>query len=240
GCDGSVLLDDTKRFKGEKNALPNRNSLRGFEVIDTIKADVERACPSTVSCADILTLAAREAFSNQEGLSGTFHWAGVLVRSLDYSKPFSNSKQGFVLLSVGANRWTYHRLCSMFHIQEEAFQLQRLWKARSYSRFSLLSGLRSTCPNVDKSNTKLAPLDTATAYMFDNTYYDNLVSNSGLLESDQALMGDPVAASLVSSYSMYPYMFSQDFGASMVKMGSIGVLTGQVGEIRKKCGSVNS
>lgn len=56
-----MLLDDTEDFKGEKNALPNRKSLRGFEVIDNIKADVERFCPSTVSCADILTLAAREA-----------------------------------------------------------------------------------------------------------------------------------------------------------------------------------
>lgn len=56
-----MLLDDTKCLKGEKNAGPNRNSLRGFEVIDTIKANVERACPSTVSCADILTIAAREA-----------------------------------------------------------------------------------------------------------------------------------------------------------------------------------
>lgn len=46
---------------GEKNALPNRNSVRGFEVIDNIKEDVERFCPSTVSCVDILTLAAREA-----------------------------------------------------------------------------------------------------------------------------------------------------------------------------------
>lgn len=61
GCDGSVLLDDTKGFKGEKNGLPNRNSARGFEVIDSIKADVEKACPSTVSCTDILTLAASYA-----------------------------------------------------------------------------------------------------------------------------------------------------------------------------------
>lgn len=48
-------------MKGEKNAFPNRNSARGFEVIDTIKANVEKSCPDTVSCADILTLAAREA-----------------------------------------------------------------------------------------------------------------------------------------------------------------------------------
>lgn len=55
-----MLLDDTFYFKGEKNAAPNRNSVRGYETIDIIKAHVERACPSTVSCVDILTLAARE------------------------------------------------------------------------------------------------------------------------------------------------------------------------------------
>lgn len=61
GCDASILLDDTDKLEGEKNALPNRNSVRGYEVIDIIKADVEKACPSTVSCVDILALAAREA-----------------------------------------------------------------------------------------------------------------------------------------------------------------------------------
>lgn len=61
GCDASVLLDDTNTLTGEKNALPNKNSIRGFDVIDKIKSDLENACPSTVSCADILTLAAREA-----------------------------------------------------------------------------------------------------------------------------------------------------------------------------------
>lgn len=45
---------------GEKNALPNRNSVRGYEVIDTIKTNVEAACNGTVSCADILALAARD------------------------------------------------------------------------------------------------------------------------------------------------------------------------------------
>ena len=56
-----MLLDASNSFESEKDANPNRNSARGFELIDTIKANVEKACPSTVSCADILTLAAREA-----------------------------------------------------------------------------------------------------------------------------------------------------------------------------------
>ncbi|KAE9613024.1 putative peroxidase [Lupinus albus] len=67
GCDGSVLLDDTSTLKGEKNARPNQNSIRGFEVIDKIKSALEVACPSTVSCADILALAAREAVNFSRG-----------------------------------------------------------------------------------------------------------------------------------------------------------------------------
>lgn len=59
GCDASVLLDDSKADASEKNAIPNKNSLRGFEVIDEIKAALEEACPHTVSCADTVALAAR-------------------------------------------------------------------------------------------------------------------------------------------------------------------------------------
>ena len=56
-----MLLDATSSFTGEKTAGPNANSIRGFEVIDNIKSQVESLCPNVVSCADILAVAARDS-----------------------------------------------------------------------------------------------------------------------------------------------------------------------------------
>lgn len=42
-------------------------TLRGFEVIDDIKKEIEKKCPGTVSCADILTTAARDATGMVDG-----------------------------------------------------------------------------------------------------------------------------------------------------------------------------
>ncbi|KAA8545904.1 hypothetical protein F0562_020645 [Nyssa sinensis] len=255
GCDGSVLLDDTKHFKGEKNALPNRNSVRGFDVIDNIKSDIERACPLSVSCADILTLAAREAVY----LSGGPYWPVSLGRrdGLTASQkaanehlpspfePLQNITSKFaangldlkdVVALSGAHTIGY---AQCFTFKRRLYNFKGSGKPDPTLDSSLLSSMQNTCPNVDGSNSKLAPLDSQTTYRFDNLYYKNLVQNTGLLESDQALVGDPKTADMVNSYSMDPFLFSKDFAASMIKLGNIGVLTGQDGEIRKKCGSVN-
>ena len=57
GCDASVLLqgNDTERSD------PANTSLGGFSVINSAKRVLEIFCPETVSCADVLSLAARDA-----------------------------------------------------------------------------------------------------------------------------------------------------------------------------------
>ncbi|XP_073119882.1 peroxidase 10-like [Henckelia pumila] len=255
GCEGSILLDEGSDFKGEKNAFPNRNSVHGFEVIDAIKADVEKACPSTVSCSDILTLAARDAVS----LTGGPFWPVPLGRrdgltanetaaNTDLPSPFESlvnitakfiskglDSKDVVVLSGG------HTIgfAQCFTFKSRLFNFDGAGNPDPILDESLLTILRGVCPNQDDSNTNLVPLDSATSSKFDNSYFKNLANSSGVLQSDQVLMSDNKTVALVLNYSKYPFVFFKDFGVSMIKMGNIGVLTGQDGQIRKNCRVVN-
>ncbi|KAG6782186.1 hypothetical protein POTOM_011578 [Populus tomentosa] len=59
GCDASVLLDAAIGIDSEKDSPPNQN-LKGFDIIDKIKSEIEKVCPGVVSCAGIVASAARE------------------------------------------------------------------------------------------------------------------------------------------------------------------------------------
>ncbi|XP_031252785.1 putative Peroxidase 48 [Pistacia vera] len=59
GCDASILLDAAEGIDSEKDSPPNED-LKGFDIIDIIKEELEEICPAVVSCADTLVLAARE------------------------------------------------------------------------------------------------------------------------------------------------------------------------------------
>ncbi|XVF15601.1 hypothetical protein REPUB_Repub09cG0168400 [Reevesia pubescens] len=255
GCDASILLDDIgSTFVGEKNAFPNQNSVRGYEVIDNIKANVEKACPSTVSCTDIITLAARDAVSfaggsyfmvplgRRDGRTANKTAANELpspFEPLDRIIAKFNSKgldiKDVVVLS-GAHTIGF---AQCFTFKPRLFNFSGSGKPDPELDASFLKGLQTVCPDQVNSDTNLVPLDSATATRFDNSYYKNLGSNSGLLRSDHVLSTDNRTASMVLNYSKYPYLFLTDFGTSMVKMANIGVLTGQDGEIRKNCKVVN-
>ncbi|CAJ2646233.1 unnamed protein product [Trifolium pratense] len=254
GCDGSVLLDDTDTLKGEKNALPNKNSLRGFDVIDKIKFDLESVCPSIVSCADILALAAREAvylsrgpfwfvpLGRRDGTTASESEANNLPAPFDTLEKITAKfiskgleKKDVAVLS-GAHTFGFAQ-CATF--KTRLFNFNASFKSDPSLDSSLLQNLQNLCPNQANSDTNLAPLDHVTTNIFDNTYYKNVLSNSALLQSDQALLDDNTIASLVTNYSKCPFEFFKDFGVSIEKMGRIGVLTGQQGQIRKNCRVVN-
>jgi len=100
------------------------------------------------------------------------------------------------------------------------------------------TSLRANCPA--SGGTSLAPLDTTTPTAFDNAYYTNLLSQRGLLHSDQELFNNGSADSTVSNFASNAAAFTSAFAAAMVKMGNLSPLTGSQGQIRLNCWRVNS
>lgn len=60
GCDGSILIDSTANQTAEKDD-PTNKTVEGYNLVDAIKSALEMVCPGTVSCADIVALAAKTA-----------------------------------------------------------------------------------------------------------------------------------------------------------------------------------
>ncbi|XP_015698101.1 cationic peroxidase 1-like [Oryza brachyantha] len=247
GCDGSVLLDDTPTFTGEKTAAPNNNSLRGFDVIDNIKAQIEGICPQVVSCADILAVAARDSvvalggptwvvqLGRRDSTTASLDAANndIPAPTLDLgdlNKSFSNkglSATDMIALS-GAHTIGQAR-CVNFR--------NRIYSETNIDS-SLATSLKSNCPNTTGDNN-ISPLDASTPYVFDNFYYKNLLNKKGVLHSDQQLFNGGSADSQTTTYSSNMATFFTDFSAAMVKMSNIAPLTGSSGQIRKNCRKVN-
>ncbi|XP_058198237.1 peroxidase N [Rhododendron vialii] len=255
GCDGSVLLDGND---GEKFALPNLNSARGFEVVDAIKTAVESACSGVVSCADILAVAARDSVL----LSGGNSWKVLLGRrdglvanqtgaNTSLPSPFEDLNAIIAkFFAVGLNLTDVvvlsggHTIglakCATF-----SFRLNFTGTGTPDPTMdsTLVSDLQNRCPATGDGNNT-APFDRNSTDLFDNHYFKNLLSGNGLLASDQILFSSDAGASttksLVQFYSDNPSLFLADFANSMVKMGNISPITGSSGEIRKNCRVVNS
>ncbi|XP_065879097.1 peroxidase N-like isoform X2 [Euphorbia lathyris] len=250
GCDGSVLLDGND---GEKFALANLNSARGFEVVDSIKTALENQCSGVVSCADILAIAARDSVL----LSGGPSWKVALGRrdglvanqtlaNLSLPSPFEGLDAIInKFLAVGLNITDVVSLsgqakCGTFN--NRLFDFNQTGVADPTVDSVLLSDLQSFCPLNGDAN-KITSLDRNSTDLFDNHYFNNLLNNKGLLGSDQILYSSTEAVSttksIVESYSSNSKLFFDDFANSMLKMGNISPLTGSLGEVRRNCRLVN-
>ncbi|KAF3330432.1 peroxidase 4-like protein [Carex littledalei] len=249
GCDGSLLLDDTANFTGEKNATPNKNSARGFNVIDDIKTAVETACPGIVSCADILAIAAQDSVVILGGPS----WNVKLGRRDALTASLSGANNNIPAPSMNLNDLTSKfsaqglsttDMVTLSGAHTIGFARCTSFRSHIYNDTNIDSSFaqstQSNCPLTSGSgDDNLAPLDLQTQYIFDCNYYKNLINKKGLLHSDQELYNNGSTDSQVQTYSTNPVQFKSDFAAAMIKMGDISPLTGSQGEIRKNCRVVN-
>ncbi|KAI9116115.1 hypothetical protein K1719_013045 [Acacia pycnantha] len=231
----------------EKTAAPNANSVRGFDVIDTIKSRLETTCPGVVSCADIVAVAARDSVVALGGTTWSVQLgrrdsttASLSAANSNLPSPFSNlsalitafSNKGFTakeMVALSGSHTIGKAQCSFF-------------RTRIYNETNIDSAfaktLQGNCPSTG-GDSNLSNLDTTTPNFFDDAYFKNLLCKKGLLHSDQQLFNGGSTDSIITAYSNNLATFRADFANAMIKMGNLSPLTGSNGQIRTNCRKVN-
>ncbi|KAL2328331.1 hypothetical protein Fmac_021758 [Flemingia macrophylla] len=250
GCDGSVLLNSTKYYKAEKDAIPNL-TLRGFDFIDKIKSLVEAECPGVVSCADVLALTARDSVH----VIGGPYWNvptgrrdGLISRAADALQylpaPFSNLTtllSSFARFGLDANDLVLlsgaHTI-GMAHCSTISTRLYN-YTGKGDTDPNLQSEYAKNlktlkCKNINDQTT-LIEMDPGSRNTFDLGFYKQLVKRRSLFQSDAALLDSSITRSIIAKQLQSTEGFFVEFAKSMEKMGRINVKTGTEGEIRKHC-----
>ncbi|KAM3405064.1 hypothetical protein ACQJBY_007883 [Aegilops geniculata] len=254
GCDGSIMLR-SRRGTAERDATPNR-SMRGFDAIERIKAKLETLCPLTVSCADIIAMAARDAVYLSRG-----PWYGVETgrrdgnvtvaeyAENDLAPPDSNIVDVKTFFSVKS--LTAKDIVVLFGSHSIGTSHCEAFRKRLYNFTgamdqdpSLDAGyarqLRKLCPRRGGGRARRAkvPMDPGSGFTFDLSYYRHVLATGGLFQSDGSLLHDPATKGYVErmANASSPDEYYQDFAAAMVKMGRTDVLPDSLGEVRATCG----
>lgn len=98
--------------------------------------------------------------------------------------------------------------------------------------------LKQLCPqNVDPSVA--VDMDPVTPRAFDNAYYQNLVEGKGMFKSDQVLFSEESSRPTVRAFASQPAAFASAFAGAMMRLGRVGVKTGDQGEVRRDCSAFN-
>ncbi|KAK7846431.1 cationic peroxidase 1, partial [Quercus suber] len=168
----SVLLDDTSTFTKKKTA-------------DTIKSQLENICPGVVSCADILVVARDFVVA-----LGETNWTVQLGRRDSTTASLSAANS-----NIPAPTLNLSGILSAF--SNKGFTANEM-VALSDSSFA--TSLKSNCPSTG-GDSNLAPLDLTSPTSFDSAYFKNLISNKGLLHSNQQLFNGGSVYSQVNAYS---------------------------------------
>ncbi|CAF2087851.1 peroxidase 69 [Brassica rapa] len=251
GCDGSVLLAGNT---SERTAVPNR-SLRGFEAIEEAKARLEVACPRTVSCADILTLAAREAVVLTGGqgwrvplgrLDGRISQASDVILPGPFD-PVDKQKRDFAaktlntidLVTLVGGHTIGTAGCGL--VRGRFFNFNGTGQPDPSINPRFVPLVQNRCPLTGDASARV-DLDDGSVGRFDTSFLRNVRSSRVVLQSDLVLWRDPETRAIIErllGLRRPSLRFGTEFGKSMVKMSLIDVKTGSDGEIRRVCSRIN-
>ncbi|KAK9986903.1 hypothetical protein SO802_031854 [Lithocarpus litseifolius] len=218
GCDASILTDSTKKNSSEKIASPNQ-TVRGYEVIDKAKKSLENTCPSTVSCANIITLATRDAIAlvgkpnytvptgRRDGLGSNPANANLPGPGICVSK---------ALQFFNAKGMDLNEMVTLLSAHTVGFAHYFFFS----NRLSNFRGFGVPDPSMDP--TLVAKFNKTSA-----------LNVSATIDWELAL--DSSTANIVFGFASNGIRFQNNFAKAMVKLGNIEVLVGKAGEIRKNC-----
>eukprot|EP00250_Pteridium_aquilinum_P033432 c561_g1_i1 orf=162-1031(+) len=205
GCDGSILISGAN---AERTARANLG-LRGFEVVEDAKTQIEAVCPGVVSCADILALAAKDAVELSNGPSwrvGLGRRDGRVSSASDAANmpspldPIATLKQKFATKGLSVEDLVVLSGAHTIGQTDCRFFSYRLYNYSTSGQSdpsisaAYVGQLQELCPVTGDGLTRVA-LDTGSQTTFDTSYFKNVNKGFGVLESDQRLMSDPSTAS---------------------------------------------
>ncbi|CAM8989212.1 unnamed protein product [Rhodiola kirilowii] len=251
-CDASLLLESFDGVQSEQES-DRSFGMRNFKYVHTIKAAIERACPSTVSCADIVALSARDGIvmlggPRAEMKTGRQDTKVSHLNEVDELVPNHNDSSSSVISrfqSIGLDTEEIVALLGAHSVGRVHCKnlVQRLYPTvdptldPDYANY--LKG-RCPTPNPDPNAVLYSRNDRETPMIIDNYYYKNLLKNKGLLVVDQQLASDPRTSPYVQKFAGDNGYFHDQFAKAVVKLSENSPLNGDQGEIRKDCRFVNS
>ncbi|KAJ4784831.1 Peroxidase [Rhynchospora pubera] len=246
--DGSLLL---KGPNSEQTAVPNF-TVKGYDLIDTIKEALEQECPGVVSCTDIMVAATRDAVLLAGGIyfdvplgryDGKVGLASNVVlpppdisvaSAIAYYQQVGFTDLETVVLLGGHTVGVTH--CNV--IKDRLYNFQGTQQPDpSLDAFYVFFLGTIICQNNDEMFVFLdSPNSVRTV---DNSYYQMLLQNKGILPIDNAIAFDPSTASYVQDLANNNDYFLDLFAKVIVKMSLVGVLDENEGEIRNQCWTTN-
>ncbi|KAG8082552.1 hypothetical protein GUJ93_ZPchr0014g46737 [Zizania palustris] len=255
GCDASVLIQGN----GTERTDPANLSLGGFNVIDSAKRLLEVVCPATVSCSDILVLAARDAVTLTGGPSvpvamgrrdGLVSLASnVRANIIDTGFSVDAMARSFtakgltlddlVTLSGGHTIGSAH--CTTFGDRFRVDANGSTVPADAAMNAEYAGELIRACSAVNDtvSSSATVDCDEGSASRFDNAYFVNLLDGRGLLRTDAVLVQNATTRATVAAFARSEESFFASWAASFARLTSLGVKTAADGEVRRSCSRVN-